>query len=741
MYQSERIVTGGIVAKHSLESLGKVLSKCKKGSKLGSGFIRCESVDRKDSDCKDSSLIIIDGDKGIDGGNAESPSEVHEKLIGLGINHIIYTSHSHGNGKNKYRVVIECNREYVQHELKEINKDVLRRIGCNIQHVKEMDVFSQIWFFPRRDELDGFEYYDYYGGDKLFLQEYYEESESEQSESESKSESNSLEELYENIRSGREFHTSLRTIIWQYIKDGMSPANTRENVKSLMNGSMEAGSDRWRIRYDEIDGLVDGAVRKDVDNVDVSEIVIPDAQGKVLPPFKLGGRMGKFIKELGEFMEFTDDTLAFVSGIYIASTLCARNWNVDINHVNGDGRPTALNVYITVAAESGVGKSEVEDAVERCEYHFSNTSCDMSNFFFKGKMYTDRVLFGLLKVQRCLGIMSNEAGLEGQSRLGNQEGLKSAHLNLYGQGAWNKRSSAVSFSDGEKSIPSIKAPCLSKLGESTPVEIRKFWSSNNNVENGLVPRECIYVIDDPKVVENENLRFEFSKDIVEAFRKIIIHASSECTGDMMLKPVILHPESEQLKRRIKDHQIYWKTKAVQGKTPLERTMASRFHVKCLRYMGVLHIVNEWSDDPTNTKLGVASWEEACGIVGVEYANMKSIVKLTSDDGDIGEAVDYFVIMLGRILNGTIKNKDGEISRIDRKKGVVVISLARKVMKGSRELREVEGNVKFTSNFKSGFDKVLDYCENIGLIERPDKGKRGERMVITEEYKSYLESLL
>lgn len=739
---------GENLAARKFEDLAYNFKSCTKGRKHHAYFVRgvLEPLERNDANLKTSKILVIDGDKGKDGGNCCSPLELHEWLKKMEFNHFIYTTHSHSAEVNKFRAVVECDSNYGKESLEKNINRLMKIVNrkCDISNVNEMKVWSQPWFVPTRDDpSDGlFEYYSYFEGEPFSIE--LESGKDEETEKISAvgSESPSLEELYYNIQTGKEFHTSLRTIIWQYIKDGMSPANTRENVKNLMNRSMEAGSDRWKARYDEIDGLVDGAVRKDVhDDVDVSEIVIPDAQGKVLPPFKLGGRMGQFIKELGEFMEFTDETLSFVSGMYIASTLCARNWNVDINSIDGIGRPTALNMYITVAAESGVGKSEVEDAVERCEYHFSSASCDMSKFFFKGKMYTDKVLFGLLKNQRCLGIMNNEAGLEGQSKLGNQEGLKSSKLNLYGQGAWVKRSSAVVFADGSQSIPSIKAPCLTSLGESTPVEIRKFWSANNNVENGLVPRESIYVIDDPKVQENSNLRFEFSESIVEAFRKIIAHANNECAGDMMLKPVILHPESEQLKRRIKDHQVYWKIKSTDGETPLERTMASRFHVKCLRYMGVLHIVNEWSDDPTNNRLGVDSWEEACGIVGIEYANMRSVTSLTSGDGNMDDAIDYFVITLGKMLNDTIKNKDGILSRIDRKKGEVVISTARKVMKGSRELKEVEGNVKQMAKFKSGFDKVLDYCEETGMIERPNKGKRGERMKITEEFKHHLESLI
>ncbi len=245
---------------------------CAKGAKHSAYVVRGElkNGERKDANMSVSNLLVIDGDEGLRGKELCSPKSVHEALLELNINHFIYTTHSHSASVNKFRVFIAATT-YNKQSLKANNKSILKLLAgkdCKIKNVKEMGAWSQPWFVPTRDNPeDGlFEHYSFTDGndwESIHVEENKTEAETQTSESRAEG-GESLDELYENIRSGKEYHESLRTISYQYIKDGMSAANCKAILRTMLDGSSDAGSERWKTRYNDIDRLVDGAVsRKD----------------------------------------------------------------------------------------------------------------------------------------------------------------------------------------------------------------------------------------------------------------------------------------------------------------------------------------------------------------------------------------------------------------------------------------------------------------------------------------------
>jgi hypothetical protein len=66
--------------------------------------------------------------------------------------------------------------------------------------------------------------------------------------------------LYENIRSGREYHDSLRNLSCNLIFAGTDPGAVVNILRDLMEQSEAPHDERWRGRYDDIQRLVDGAV-------------------------------------------------------------------------------------------------------------------------------------------------------------------------------------------------------------------------------------------------------------------------------------------------------------------------------------------------------------------------------------------------------------------------------------------------------------------------------------------------
>jgi len=146
----------------SLKKMCSVFSKPRVDEKDGSYFVRGpvntkkKRADRNISECN---LVILDGDSSI---NVESneisegappPKFIHEALKKLGINHIIYTTHSHSKRKCRYRVLITPYRPLKNvDELKACVDWLIYQLHSEnvwINPVKENCSWSQPWFFPR----------------------------------------------------------------------------------------------------------------------------------------------------------------------------------------------------------------------------------------------------------------------------------------------------------------------------------------------------------------------------------------------------------------------------------------------------------------------------------------------------------------------------------------------------------------------------------------------------------------
>lgn len=166
-----RTVTGGVI-NTQLQPFDLTLSELiamfqpeqvKAGPKDGPYFVR-GSCDGARSDAAmalaENLLIIIDGDSSIsDAGEivegAPDPKLTHEAMKQAGIEHVIYTSHSHhkhGQDFNKWRLLVPSNA--TAHSLTsgvDAILDFLHLAGVKVAPVSENNKLSQPWFFPRLD--------------------------------------------------------------------------------------------------------------------------------------------------------------------------------------------------------------------------------------------------------------------------------------------------------------------------------------------------------------------------------------------------------------------------------------------------------------------------------------------------------------------------------------------------------------------------------------------------------------
>jgi hypothetical protein len=146
------------------------------GDKDGSYFIRCAGTKRNNADTSDIAyVLILDGDSRIgEGGGivpgAPKPLLVHEALKSLGIQHVIYTSHSNGTGLHKYRVVIPC--KYSPEQLPILLGYVFNKLheaNVMLAPVPENRTWSQPWYFPRVPDEPRKALFEFYAHDGALL--------------------------------------------------------------------------------------------------------------------------------------------------------------------------------------------------------------------------------------------------------------------------------------------------------------------------------------------------------------------------------------------------------------------------------------------------------------------------------------------------------------------------------------------------------------------------------------------
>ncbi|WP_299084409.1 hypothetical protein [uncultured Paraglaciecola sp.] len=155
--------------------------KIKVGSKDGPYFVRgrCEG-NRSDKAMLHSNnlLIIIDGDSSVneDGEvveGAPDPELAHKAMKEAGIEHLIYTSHSHhkhGENFNKWRLLVPSDGtpETLASGVDAII-DILHSAGVKVAPVSENNSLSQPWYFPRVEAgRAAFYYSSSYETGKLF---------------------------------------------------------------------------------------------------------------------------------------------------------------------------------------------------------------------------------------------------------------------------------------------------------------------------------------------------------------------------------------------------------------------------------------------------------------------------------------------------------------------------------------------------------------------------------------------
>lgn len=613
----------------TLEGLGEATKQCEKGGKLGKGFIRgkLKGPERRNEYLEYSRLLIIDADGGVGDNPTPTAESCHDALKALGYNHIIYTTHSHSLDYHKYRAVIEMDDDIHEHELHHNMSQLMKELvaqGIHLKYVSEMDTWSQIWFFPRRDNPDdgAFIHLEYHEGGLFPVEHISLDDASKESvvrrrtsgEGESQ-ESRTLEELFNNIYEGNEVHPSLRNISYQLAKDGVSKPIVIAQLRAALSNSKIAGTERWAQRDKDLERLVDGGFKRaeeEVDSIADFELNDPvESSLKYSPPPIPPGRLGRAINQCMETMARPQIEFAFPMVLGSVAAICGAKFNGYTNEFTG------LNLNMTVVADTGFGKGQISKFYNSLFIgglggKIINLSGGEGAMSFLGtNNYTapKPLHLDLLKGRSKIVCMQ-EAGIMLGAKSGNADELSAYVMENYVNSAHNQFSSSRSYSDEANSLKSFRAPAMSLVLESTEESIAAALKGMNAISSGYIPRQTMFkVVGKPKMRRSRGTQgdIEFDQDIYDQYKLLIsTAASAQVTTDFDFITVALNDD------QFDDYCDLCDMYATMYTDYIAKDIATRMAHKVVKFACLATVFNNWSKGDIEVDQDCWEWAKCMG---------------------------------------------------------------------------------------------------------------------------------
>jgi hypothetical protein len=749
---SEKNTDVGFVQEVTFDELAEAFSTCEKGGKHEDYFVRGElsPVQRKDNNLCNVDLLVIDGDCSLDDPNTAPPADdLHRILKRWNVNHIIYTTHSHNPPeKNKWRCLIECPLED-KIQLKATAHQIVEELndeGYNIAYVKEMGVWSQPWFLPRRaNPNDGkFKHYAFTnGGPYQAASERVEESHRTSAPS---GESEGVEERIRQIQSGERYHDNLLALSWGDIADGVARGKSIASLRGIMNGVPESIRDeRWEQRYNDIERYVDDAISKQKlsksgNGVDheydsdeeyyASPVQLPDVTQEFINDAKIPlppGLMGQLVHSAYQMQRFQYEEVALVSALGLVSGICGRKFNVS---------DTGLNIYLTLIMGTGMGKDAISEFIE---YALTNLSFDSVgqtplSFLGAGRFTGPKAVIKSLKNARSQVCVFTEAGLLLGSKAGDQTGLTRALLSLYscsGNGRITKREV---FSNDDDIVEQLSSPALSIVNEATPETLLIAFKRGNSIEVGDLPRQSIFRIHRDKPYPNKKPRKHINEECEERLKHLIT-LCSDIQADN--RPEVIDIDYGDLEDEIWEHSKHWVDieNKYKHSDSIKSNMATRMHLKALKFAGISSVFN--NDDGV---LHREEWEWAKALVQYEF---DGLVNFFAGSGSVINEVEAGIWIVAKQIRKVIANELRDpkttMDKRYRSAGIVSRYALRQGLKNNAKLNEFE--TKSFGKIKAGIDVVVDYMIDTGYlinVENDPFGNKRELVKVTEQFNTLWE---
>lgn len=502
------------------------------------------------------------------------------------------------------------------------------------------------------------------------------------------------------IIEGSNFHGAIMWLLNHWVNCGMkSAAELKAMVQDIMSASM-VHDERWEARLDDeyLDANIRDAIRFVADNPPDTDILIPEIESKQTqlntgyPPDK----MGQLCKEIYEMAPHPNEEVALMAAFALIAGIVGRSYNV---------LGTGLNLYVTLLADSGIGKAVMKNSINKAlmiDCAIEGGIAFKGNTRFTGpKALFDMLLCGLSRV--CV---LEESGLMSESTSGDQKGLTRVMLDIFSSSGRGEFAGGESYSNADMSIPVIPSPALTIANVSTPLSYLRALKAKDATVSGDIARMWLMRSMRDKKPLNITRRTEFSTGITDRIKELV----KKCKPQQDLKghSVIDVDTSYVNVQRDSDMWTERENKYKHIGDQLRRALTSRAFIKIMKIAGISSVFNG------RDEIGPDEYKWANDAIDGEIVTIEDAVSFGASDDMMTIVKSIIVPIVSKILNNKFDDLRKTPPKVLSGKGIFTSTNLSQSLRNNEVLKRMNDDPE-RPNPKSGIEKIISYMMRNELI--------------------------
>ena len=698
-----------------------------------------ETDHRNNENLKTADLLVLDIDSNTPDTVSPPPQWTHDKLKENNLNHFIYTSSSHTEEIPKYRVVIPC---YIKHDNARVaNHFLLTTIINSTPEELGLDNASNTWSQPWFMSTSPSQYFSYTEGSDLVIPHDYSStfkgtSPGSRGTAALLGSGTQWKTKLEEIANGQSQNPNILSLTTGMANDGVNPATITQLLEFAFEQRPEELRDkRWQDGVDMIPKAVESAVKKAGKPDAVTSVEDEDLSGDYVPALERfdhlpypPGKFGSLCKSANKMFHHPNQSIAVVTGVGLLAGIMGRKFNV--SH-------SGLNLYISLLADTGVGKDGISSVISSVLHHTNPNSSKAAIGAEKTKSFHGPQRFtGPKSLSNSLSdtkgyskvCVFTEAGIMMGSTAGDSAGLSKALLSFYTKSGVHGVTGEEAYSDIDKGIDPINSPALTIVSESTPEVFVKAMISNDAADKGELPRQWLIKIKGKKEKINRNRASYLDSSTLSRLNYLITF----CLSAQFMKTL---KESDIVDIKLDDGiwdyndeltELEYKLKVAGSR--LESIVCSRAWVKTVKLASIATAYNRFDKDSPQLTLSSGSdeWAWAKAVTKREMAEIEeSFTAGASDDMEFIIKDTVIPILYKMFHNGYAKGKSGSKKMPNIKQKRTNQFTFSQFHQASLSIAVVKGltdDSKGSSNPMTGSEKIIRYMVNTGYLYEEIDGK-------------------
>ena len=514
------------------------------------------------------------------------------------------------------------------------------------------------------------------------------------------------------IISGQNYHDSIRYLGLHYANLGMDGEEVLSIIQTIME-TCEVKDDRWLQRCNQLEENLKDWVSFVKDKpLETTQFEITEEKqystDLEFPP----GLMGELCKQFYEMAPHPNQEIAISGAFTLIAGVIGR-----VVNVNGMG----LNLYITLVAESGLGKEAAITGINR-GLSIPELMSQGIQIFPEQSPTAEKGLVKLLHDYPSRILVDDEAGILGQSKAGDQATLRAAKLKMFS--ASSKGSVYTGKQYSAERIPFVNAPSLTVLSVSTPAVYSKLLSERDAARTGELNRMWLIETKRRKSYLNRNMSSDFSDDIKERIKEIVLfaHQINNKRTEGPAQPSVIEMDVSSVP--FFEDNDKWTDIANAATDPITAHVANRAHSKIAKVSSVASFFNN-----PDGKLGIEEYKWATEVMQTELRSAPVSLGIHQDT-DLYALVRYNIIpVIKKVIN---RPKNERLANHNCFRWSPVQQQIRYKCKPYSNSYKTGEEVVLEYMIRESLVRVIDYNKDRVLCSRMGIDKRNGKVLILSE---------